>query len=299
MLGDARCHNTRPSDMATHAATTAAALHAIEPSTLLEAIRAGAKPKVEDRLSAEQEHQREDLAQSFKLKHKAEAQQVKASGRVIASIHDHAHCKVEDRLSAEQERQREDLAQSFKLKHKAEAQQVKAARRRLDAIRNGAHCKVEDQFGEDAEEAYDVHRRTKLAQMRRAKRELKTHSRELKRMKANASPRVDARRCDEAELGRSQDTPSLAKPLDAVPEELRLVSAALLHAARRGSLARTLATPPDEQLWADAGVQQPPSAMRLRKAFEQAKSNRLSQRRKAVTGQDEEHQGALVCCSTA
>eukprot|EP00966_Prymnesium_polylepis_P121222 2801822-Prymnesium_polylepis.1 len=112
-------------------------------------------------------------------------------------------------------------------------------------------------------------------------------------MKANASPRVDARRCDEAELGRSQDTPSLAKPLDAVPEELRLVSAALLHAARRGSLARTLATPPDEQLWADAGVQQPPSAMRLRKAFEQAKSNRLSQRRKAVTGQDEEHQGAL------
>jgi len=96
-----------------------------------------------------------------------------------------AHARVEDHLDEEREIEREEqLARTFRAKHKQETHLVKAAHRRLEAIRNGAHCKVDDRLTADEAAYKEELQEMKRTQLRQARRELKAHRRNLKKIKA-------------------------------------------------------------------------------------------------------------------
>merc|ERR1712054_296805 len=226
----------------------------------------------------------------------------------IASIREHAHCKIEDHLADELDQERDALMDTFKQKHKQEAKGVKAARRRLEAIRKAAHCKVEVHLTNDADALEDQLQKKKQDHAREAKRELKAHQRKFKAITSHAEPRVTAWLSEETEKGRDelahvraekakeqarqlQHSRKILKAhragsVEFSASDVQHHAALLLQAARRGSLARTIATPsaPPEQQSGLKHQAEAPSSGRARKAFADAKNNRLSKRRQAVVG---------------
>jgi len=266
-----------------------------ETTILLEAIQRNAHFQVDDRLSEDHEHERADYAKSFRLKHKQEAKEAKETEKTLDAIRDHAHHKIEAFEDPERQLEREQLAKSFKLKHKQEAQQVKAARRRISAIRHGAHAQVADHLSK-AEQRYEeqVHMEHNK-KLREERRELKAHRRKfIKDVKSHAAPKVSAHLSKEIENMRAaqraraqaqlQHSRQALKTLRSGKDgwkptsaEVQFHAAVILQAARRGSLARTIATPQA----VDEGSEIAPSP-RLRNVFEKAKANRLENRRQAV-----------------
>merc|ERR1711988_619958 len=124
------------------------ALHEIDPTVLLTAIRDGAKPKTEVHLSPATEQLRDTLMDTFKQKHKQETKAAKATEKMIASIREHAHCKIEDHLADGLDQERDALMDTFKQKHKQEAKAAKATEKMIASIREHAHCKMEDHLAD-------------------------------------------------------------------------------------------------------------------------------------------------------
>jgi len=261
----------------------AVALHHIDPSLLLAAIKTGAKPRTDDHLSPETEHEREELAASMRLKHAEEAKLVKATAKQLGTMRDLAHYKVEDHLTAETEHEREELAASMRLKHAEEAKQTKAARRRLEALRDAAHPLVEDHLTADEEAMLEEANRRKVEQAREARRRLKAHQRKVKALTAHVEPKVCCSPDKSSEHSRQikQQSKKLGAMRAGEPAGLSALESMILEAARRGSLARTLKTPPST-----APAAYGSSARSPRKAIADALNNRLSQRRQALCGPD-------------
>lgn len=285
------------------------ALHVIEPSVLLQAIRDGAKPKESTHLSPATEQLRAREAEINRLAHESEKEEARVTEKKLEWIRENAHHKVVVNLTDEQEHERDLLSKSFKLKHKQEAKEVKAARRRLEAIRKSAHCKVEDHL---IVAAHENEQKKKQDHAREAKRELKAHQRRLKATTQRTGPRVHAWLDENTEAGRTQLARMRAEKRkdhlhssrcvlkshragshEYSTAEVKYHAALLLQAARRGSLARNISTPPAEEGAPGSTTPSP----RIRKAFANAMNNRLSMRRQAIVGQEIQGFAGLVAAS--
>lgn len=270
---------------------TELALRSIEPGVLLKAIRKGAKPKVDAHLSDAHLNPDETRQHEKFSAIAAEVQKLRMeTEKHLLEIRDQAHAKVDDHLNPALEHERIELAKSFKVRHKTEAKEMKAARRRLETIRDQAHAKtvtageVEQRAPKDPE------------QRREEKRELKAHQRKLRSVTSHAEPKVVARLSEQTENERAELASSRAMRAkqhaeqakrsrqmlrsirsnieEASAAEVEYHAAVLLQAARRGSLAHAIAKSPTNAA--------PVLPSRARKAIDDAKRNRLSQRRTAV-----------------
>merc|ERR1719487_1883791 len=91
----------------------------------------------------------------------------------------------------------------------------------------------------------EAHRR-KQAQTREARRQLKAHQRKVKALSAHVEPKVCCspdKASEQSRLAKRQYT-NLSAMRAGEPAETSALESMILEAARRGSLARTLRTPP-------------------------------------------------------
>jgi len=288
-----------PSNMIQDVQEQREALASVHPSVLLAAIRAGAKPRVEDHLVPMEAEGHGEHEASMQSSHREEAKLVKAAARQLVSIRAKTHARVDDHLAAkETELCRSKLTASMQLKHGEEAAAAKAARRRLEAIRHGASAKVEDHQPAEVEAALESFAQRTSDKLRKARRQQKAHVRQLKAVRASAEAKIStaldadvenarglvAQRREQRMREQIHEARRVQKVLHAIKsghcaalasDEIEDPAAELLRAARRGSLARSLHAPAQLR---GSPSRYPRDTDRLSEAL----NNRLARRRHAV-----------------